>query len=130
MSWELGTGDVVSAAPELARLALNIAAVHHDSRSTPDGRRLVYGGHAIGLVLSQVTRCLPSLLTVVGWESCDHVGPVFEGEGLRTDLEIERLESLAAGGGLVHLRARAHAYRDGAEGQREVLDWRLVGAMA
>jgi acyl dehydratase len=33
------TGDVVSSAPELARLTLNIAATHHDSRS--GGRRLV-----------------------------------------------------------------------------------------
>ena len=41
------TGDVVSSAPELARLTLNIAATHHDSRV--GGRRLVYGGHTIGL---------------------------------------------------------------------------------
>ena len=43
------SADVVSSAPELARLTLNIAAVHHDSRI--GGRRLVYGGHTIGLAL-------------------------------------------------------------------------------
>ena len=48
------TADVVSSAPELARLTLNIAATHHDSRA--GGRRLVYGGHTIGLALAQATR--------------------------------------------------------------------------
>ena len=68
------TGDVVSSAPELARLSLNIAATHHDSRVS--GQRLVYGGHTIGLALAQATRLLPNLVTVLGWESCDHSGPV------------------------------------------------------
>ena len=48
------TADVVSSAPELARLSLNIAATHHDSRVS--GQRLVYGGHTIGLALAQATR--------------------------------------------------------------------------
>ncbi|MDT5350940.1 MAG: hypothetical protein QOH91_4227, partial [Mycobacterium sp.] len=64
------TADVVSSAPELARLTLNIAATHHDSRV--GGRRLVYGGHTIGLALAQASRLLPNLATVLGWESCDH----------------------------------------------------------
>ena len=36
-------------APALARLTLNVAMAHHDAASTADGRRLVYGGHTIGL---------------------------------------------------------------------------------
>ena len=36
-------------APELARLTLNVAMAHHDAGSTADGRRLVYGGHTIGI---------------------------------------------------------------------------------
>src|SRR5579875_2495644 len=56
------SGDVVSSAPELARLTLNIAAVHHDSRV--GGQRLVYGGHTIGLALAQASRLLPNLATV------------------------------------------------------------------
>ena len=62
-----------AARPELARLSLNIAATHHDSRV--GGQRLVYGGHTIGLALAQATRLLPNLVTVLGWESCDHTGP-------------------------------------------------------
>src|SRR6202000_1501370 len=55
------TADVVSNAPELARLTMNIAATHHDWRV--NGRRLVYGGHTIGLALGQASRLLPNLGT-------------------------------------------------------------------
>jgi hypothetical protein len=40
--------DTVSSGPELARLTMNIAAVHHDAAAA-GGRRLVYGGHTIAL---------------------------------------------------------------------------------
>ena len=69
----MSSGDVVSSAPELARLSLNIAATHHDERVA--GQRLVYGGHTIGLAPAQATRALPNLVTVVSWDSCDHTGP-------------------------------------------------------
>ena len=87
------TGDVVSSAPELARLTLNIAATHHDSRV--GGQRLVYGGHTIGLALAQASRLLPNLVTVLGWESCDHTGPVHEGDTLYSELHVESAEPVA-----------------------------------
>jgi acyl dehydratase len=90
------TGDVVSSAPELARLTLNIAAAHHDSRV--GGRRLVYGGHTIGLALAQASRLLPNLATVLGWESCDHTGPVHEGDTLYSELHVESAEQTDHGG--------------------------------
>jgi len=115
------TGDVVSSAPELARLTLNIAAIHHDSRS--GGRRLVYGGHTIGLALAQASRLLPNLATVLGWQSCDHTGPVYEGDTLYSDLHIEAAEELGADrGGVLSLRSLVYAADDG--GDRPVLDWR------
>jgi acyl dehydratase len=125
--WTLEGGDVVSAAPELARLSLNIAAAHHDA-SGSGGRRLVYGGHTIGLAAAQATRALPNLVTIVAWHGCDHVGPVSEGDTLVSELELERLEPLATGGSLVHLRSRVRARR-GTE-QADVLDWRFVAVMA
>lgn len=128
-SWEVVGGDVVSAAPELARLTLNIAFAHHDRTAAADGRRLAYGGHAIGLVCSQISRTLPNLVTILGWHSCDHLGPVHEGDTLRTTLTLERTEPLAGGGGIVHLHTRTRAVgEDGAEA--DVLDWRLAAAMA
>ena len=127
--WIVGGGDVVSNAPELARLTLNIAMVHHD-RTAAGGRRLVYGGHTIGLALSQITRALPNLVTVAGWQGCDHTGPVFEGDTVSTRVMVDRTDPLPGGGGLVHLRARVDAHGEPGEDRREVLDWRLVAVMA
>jgi acyl dehydratase len=124
--WTVEGGDVVSAAPELARLSLNVATAHHDAGAA--GRRLVYGGHTIGLAASQLTRVLPNLVTIVAWHGCDHRGPVLEGDTLRSEVELERREPLPDGGGLVHLRSRVRAEREGAV--EDVLDWRLVGVMA
>lgn len=115
------SGDVISSAPELARLTLNIAATHHDLRS--GGRRLVYGGHTMGLALAQASRLLPNLATVLGWQSCDHTGPVHEGDTLYSDLHIEAAEELPGDrGGVLSLRSLAYAADDG--GDRPVLDWR------
>ncbi|MET8992616.1 MaoC family dehydratase [Nonomuraea wenchangensis] len=119
-------GDVVSAAPELARLTLNIAQAHHDGRG---GRRLVYGGHTIGLALSQAVRALPNLVTVAGWHGCDHLGPVHEGDTLTSEVIVERCEPLPGGGGLAHLRSLVAATGpDGAP--RDVLDWRFAAVLA
>jgi acyl dehydratase len=118
------TGDIVSSAPELARLTLNIAATHHDSRV--GGRRLVYGGHTIGLALAQASRLLPNLVTVLGWESCDHTGPVHEGDTLYSELHVESAEAVADGG-VLGLRSVVYAVSDekGSEPDRPVLDWRF-----
>jgi acyl dehydratase len=115
------SADVVSSAPELARLTLNIAAVHHDSRVS--GQRLVYGGHTIGLALAQASRLLPNLATVLAWESCDHTGPVHEGDTLVSDLQVERAEPLPGGGGVLWLRSLVRAV--GCDADRDVLDWRF-----
>jgi acyl dehydratase len=125
-AWTVEGGDVVSAAPELARLSLNVATAHHDAGAA--GRRLVYGGHTIGIAASQLTRVLPNLVTIVAWHGCDHLAAVLEGDTLRSVVELERCEPLEGGGGLVHLRSRVRADRE--DGVVEVLDWRLVGVMA
>jgi acyl dehydratase len=125
--WEIAGGDVVSSAPELARLTLNIAMAHHDAASSSAGR-LVYGGHTIGLAAAHAARALPNLVMIVAWHGCDHLAPVREGDTLRSALELERAEPLPGGGGLVHLRSRVRADREG--GPQDVLDWRFVGVMA
>jgi acyl dehydratase len=113
------TADVVGSAPQLARLTLNIAATHHDSRV--GGQRLVYGGHTIGLALAQAVRLLPNLVTVLGWKSCDHTGPVHEGDTLYSELHIESAEA-----GVLGLRCVVYAV--GAT-DRRVLDWRFTALM-
>lgn len=122
------SGDVVSAAPELARLTLNVAAVHHDRHAHSGERRLIYGGHTIGLAAAQATRAIPEIATIVGWHSCDHLAPVHEGDTLRSEVELERLQPLPGGGALAHLRSRVSA--DGGEQPVAVLDWRFVALVA
>lgn len=118
------TADVVSSAPELARLSLNIAATHHDWRAA--GRRLVYGGHTIGLALAQATRLLPNLVTVLGWQSCDHTGPVHENDTLYSDLTVESADPLPGGrGAVLRLRSVVYAAADEPAADRQVLDWRF-----
>jgi acyl dehydratase len=72
--------DHVDLAAPLARLTFNQAAVHRDHTTTADGRRLVYGGHVQGLAQASLTRMLPGLASVQGWDGCDHVGPAYEGD--------------------------------------------------
>ncbi|MGW5382200.1 MaoC family dehydratase [Nocardia sp. NPDC003963] len=122
------SGDVVGSAPELARLTLNIAATHHDERVGTAGR-LVYGGHTIGLALAQATRALPNLVTVLGWQSCEHTGPVHEGDTLTSCLHVESAEPLRTGGGLLHLRSCVYAHR-GTDAPAAVLDWRFTALFA
>jgi acyl dehydratase len=128
--WEVGGGDVVSSAPELARLTLNVAKVHHDAVHA-GGHRLVYGGHTIGLAFAQACRVLPDLVTVLGWRSCDHVGPVHEGDTLRSRVTLERLEPLAGGGFAAHLRSEVRADPGDADAEaRPVLDWRFSALLS
>ncbi|MFI8589698.1 MaoC family dehydratase [Dietzia maris] len=115
--------DVVSGAPELARLTLNVAAVHHDASSGP-GTRLVYGGHTIGLALAQATRALPDIVTVLAWRSCDHTGPVREGDSLSSELHVDNVTPAAGGAQILELRSLVFAHRDGGE-RDQVLDWRF-----
>jgi acyl dehydratase len=119
------SGDTVSNAPELVRLSLNIAAAHSDPAASGRGRRLVYGGHTIGIACSHAARALPDLVTIVAWRSCDHTAPVFEGDVLRSEITIE-----AVSRPLVELRVETTADRADGSVAAKVLDWRLTGVIA
>jgi len=129
--WEIGGRDTVTGATELVRLTLNLAAAHSDAGATAHGRRLVYGGHTISVAASHATRALPNLATIVAWHGCDHLGPVFEKDVLRTELSLQSKDPLEQGG-LLDLRAVVWAERDdgGKRVEVQVLDWRFVGVMA
>jgi acyl dehydratase len=60
--------------------------------------------YTIGLALAQVSRALPNIVTVVGGDGCDHLGPVHEGESLTSVITAESTQPLPAGGGLAWLR--------------------------
>lgn len=123
-TYDIEAAETVTAATELARLSLNLAHTHTDASAGAHGDRLVYGGHVIGIAAAHVTRALPDLATILAWESCDHLGPTFEGDRLHSRIEITGLEAFGEGG-IVRLRVRSSATGgDGAE--RDVLDWRLI----
>jgi acyl dehydratase len=126
---EVRAGDVIGSAPELARLTTNVAAVHHDATLSSQGR-LVYGGHTIGLALAQATRAVPQLLTVLAWHSCDHLGPVREGDTIHSTILVESVEPVVGGLRRVGLRSRASARAGHSEPPRDVLDWRFVALTA
>ncbi|MGZ4617565.1 MAG: MaoC family dehydratase [Frankiaceae bacterium] len=130
---ELEPADVVTGAVELAHMTLNIAAAHYDSTAGPYGRRLVYGGHTIGVAAAQAGRVLSGMGPVLAWRRCDHVGPVFEGDELVSTVTVGAVHPLRDGAGLVELQVMTTARgatggnRTGAgEPGRPVLDWELV----
>jgi acyl dehydratase len=132
--WLLTSADVVSADPELARSSLNVAAVHHEGRAA-DGQRLVYGGHVIGIAMSQLTRALPSIVTVVGWHGCDHLRPVADGDLLQGTVTLESVRPRPGGGGFATLRVEVAAVPGPASGPSRaaalpVLDWRPIVVIA
>jgi acyl dehydratase len=125
--------DTVTLAPELVRLTLNMAMTHTDAQRSVYGRRLVYGGHTISMAAAQVSRAMPNLMTILGWIKCDHVAPVFEQDILRTEITIENLHPLSAGG-IAMLHVETFATR-GSEAPEQgddikVLDWRLATLFA
>jgi len=125
---EVVGGDVVSGAPELARLTLNVAQVHHDVAAT--GRRLVYGGHTIGIAASHIARTIPDMITFLSWESCDHTGPVYERDTLRSRIDVLNTSRGPGSSTVVNLRVLVTAQSDSdrdthlEDALRPVLDWR------
>lgn len=119
--------DTITGAPEFARLTLNMAAAHHDAAASPYGRRLVYGGHTISMAGAHVVRAVPDLVTIVAWRSCEHTGPVFEGDVVGTTVTVEGIHDLERGGRLLDLRAVvASTAPDSTDGPTRVLDWRFL----
>jgi acyl dehydratase len=118
-------GETVTGAPELARLTLNVATAHTDATLSLHGRRLVYGGHTISIAAAHATRAIPAIATIVAWRSCEHIAPVFEGDVLRTEVDVVD----SSPDGLVELRARVSSVRPGAE-DGLVLDWGFVAVVA
>ena len=126
----IGPQDTVTCAPELVRITGNIAFTHTDASRSYLGKRLVYGGHTISITLAQIGRALPNMLTLIGWQGCEHTAPVLEEDIIRSEFTLTSATPLAAGGNLLELHAltfakRAAAGKDAYE-ESAVLDWRLV----
>ncbi|MEQ8492745.1 MAG: MaoC family dehydratase [Gammaproteobacteria bacterium] len=121
--------DTVTCAPELVRMTGNMAFAHTDASRSYLGKRLVYGGHTISLALAQVTRAMPNLIAMVGWQGCDHLGPVLEEDIIRSEFGVLEVTPVASGGALYSLAIDTFARRAQADvgwSDERVLDWRLV----
>jgi acyl dehydratase len=134
-SYPIAARDTITSAPELARLTLNMAAAHVDAGAGYSGERLVYGGHTASVAFAQMMRRLPNVLTLIAWQSCNHLAPVFEGDVLRSDCAVLRKVVLEEGGGLVRLQLKTHAQRPSEQraknsGNVQVLDWDITVLMA
>jgi acyl dehydratase len=123
-------GETVSSAPELARLTLNVAMAHTDVTGSSHGRRLVYGGQTIAIAAAHATRAIPAIATILAWQGCDHLAPVFEGDVLRTEVAVQGVEPLEGGGGLASLRGLVAAVRGGEGDAEPVLDWSFLALVA
>ena len=125
--------DTVTLAPELVRMTLNMAMTHTDASRSVYGKRLVYGGHTISIAAAQISRALPNIMTILGWLKCDHVGPVFEQDILRSEVTLVDKHKLQEGG-IVMLHVETFATR-GTEAPQpgediKVLDWHLAALFA
>lgn len=117
--------DTVTHATALVRLTQNLAAAHRDARLGQHGKRLVYGGHTIGLAQASLLRLVPNAATVIGWHSCDHTGPVYEDDVLTVGATLDGTRTHDAGR-LLAFRVLVDAARDGGPEIVPVLDWRPV----
>jgi acyl dehydratase len=77
------------------------------------------------LALAQASRLLPNLATVLGWQSCDHTGPVHESDTLYSELRIDSAEP-TDNGGVLGLRSLVYAVSEPDTEPRQVLDWRFT----
>lgn len=136
LDWEVGLSkadimwDHVDQAAGLARMTFNQAIVHRSSLESAYGKRLVYGGHVIGLAEASLTRLLPGLASIVGWGETNHVGPAFEGDTLSFTHTLTATESVqGAPGQLLRMRtvgfSQAGDNRDNAVAT-PILDWESV----
>jgi acyl dehydratase len=124
MRFSIESRDTITSAPELARMTLNMAMAHTDARLSYLGKRLVYGGHVVAVAFAQVTRALPNLLTMLGWESCDHTAPTIEGDRIRSEISVLEVRA-AEHGTVLKLHVTSHAARGDRDDEKQVLDWKL-----
>jgi 2-methylfumaryl-CoA hydratase len=117
--------DPVTSALELVRLTQNIALAHRDARTGQKGRRLVYGGHVVGLAQASLVRMFPSIVTILGWRSCDHRAPVFEGQTVRHQAVV-RDSSVTPHGTVLGISCQSFVDRDREEPPLNVLEWEPV----
>ena len=126
-------GDTITCAPELVRMTGNIAITHTDASQSYLKKRLVYGGHTISLTYAQFVRAFPNVITLIGWQKCDHTAPVLEEDIINSEFLISKKVPIEKGT-LFEVKAQAFSTRKEGNGsfaeKKLVLDWVFVVWMA
>lgn len=125
----LQAGDSITCAPELVRITGNIAITHTDASQSYLNKRLVYGGHTISLAYAQFVRVFPNVVTLIGWQKCDHLAPVLEEDIINSEFTVNRHIPLEKGA-LLEVKADTYATRKNEKNEFKdktaVLDWVFV----
>jgi 2-methylfumaryl-CoA hydratase len=113
---------------QATRLYHNTAQIHFDAVAAARGRfgkRVVYGGHVISVVMALAQNGLGTALRVLAWNAGAHVAPTFAGDTLRAFTEIvERAELTRPDVGA--LRARTTAVKNASADVVLELDYWLL----
>ncbi len=122
-------GDSITCAPELVRMTGNIAITHTDASQSYLKKRLVYGGHTISLVYAQFVRAFPNIITLIGWQKCDHTAPVLEEDIINSEFQIMKIKPVEKGT-LYEVKAQAYSTRKNEDntftGKTLVLEWFFI----
>ena len=122
--------DCITNAPELVRLTGNIALTHTDPTSSYTKRRLVYGGHTIALAFAQILRAFPNLVTILGWQGCDHLAPVNEEDVIKSEFIVKKMRRHSEGN-IIELTCSSYVVGNALNVDKDyspvkVLKWDLV----
>ena len=89
------------------RLWQNTARVHFDATHRADGRRLIYGGHVIGLARALSFDGLQTAQVVAAINAGTHANPCFAGDTVRAWSEVLDVATLREDVGALRLRTVA-----------------------
>lgn len=102
------------------RLYQNTAKVHFDQhfmKSSPNGRRLMYGGHVISVARALAFNGLENALRILAWNGGTHANPTFAGDTLYAFTDVLGKKEIPAmsgrpGAGALRLRLVAVKNQD------------------
>lgn len=67
---------------------------------------------------------MPNVVTVLAWDDCEHIAPMYEGDAVTSMVTVESTQPIDSGGGVGWLRVDSDA-RTGDGGPRRALTWRV-----
>ena len=106
------TGRLVAEHMLATRLWQNTAKVHFDVTQREDGRRLIYGGHAISLARALSFNGLANAFHVAAINGGRHVAPLFAGDTIFAWSEVLASAEIQSRKDVGALRLRTVATKD------------------